>query len=187
MTIVVPADGVETIQALVAAHEHNGPVFIRIGRGDEHVLVCQEPSEFELGHAITLREGTDLTLVSNGVTLAGCIEAAQMLENMGISCTVLNMHTVKPLDRDAIVSAAKNTMGIVTVEDHSIIGGLGTAIAEVIAEENLRIRFVRKGFNDTFPSIGTAEEILSMYGLDAHGITKTGKELFDQIRHNGLK
>ena len=187
MTIVVPADGVETIQALWAAYEHNGPVFLRIGRGDEHVPVYQEASDFELGRAITLREGTDLTIVSNGVVLAGSLVAARILEEKGISCTVLNMHTVKPVDRDAVVRAARNTKGIITAEDHSIIGGLGTAIAEVIAEENLRIRFVRKGFNDTFPSIGTAEEILSMYGLDAHGITKTGKELFDQIRHNGLK
>jgi transketolase len=182
MTIVVPADGLQTAQAILAVHEHNGPVFVRLGRGDEHVPVYRMGNDFRLGRAITVREGSDITIISNGPILARALEAAGVLEKEGISCRVLDMHTVKPIDRDAIVKAVVETKGILTAEDHSIIGGLGSAVSEVLAEEGAGIKLIRLGYNDTFPPIGTAQEILAMCDLDGLGIAASVRKLLHKER-----
>ena len=143
MTVIVPADGIETANAVRAAiEEHQGPVYIRIGRGFEPPYYETDDYGFEIGKAVKLREGTDITIIATGVTVLQAVEAADFLkENDGISVEVINMHTIKPIDRQAVLDAVNNSRRILTVEEHNIMGGLGSAVAEVIVESGKACAF----------------------------------------------
>ncbi|MCR5485735.1 MAG: transketolase family protein [Clostridiales bacterium] len=171
LTVICPADGVETANAVRAAYELNGPVYIRINRGFDRVLYADPDYGFEIGKAVELHEGTDITVIATGSCAFQALQAANFLENAdGLKVRVLNMHTLKPLDKDAVLKAIMDTRRIVTVEDHNIIGGLGSAVAEVMAEAGKGCGFTRLGLKDTFAPIGLHEDIMSMLGIDSNGI-----------------
>lgn len=175
MTIINPSDDVEARAAVKAAYEMEGPVYMRFGRLAVPVINDREDYHFEIGKGVTLREGSDVTLVGTGLEVAACLEAAEMLEKDGISARVINMHTIKPIDEEILVKAAKETGRIVTAEEHSVIGGLGGAVCEVLAEK-APVPVKRIGMNDVFGESGVAEELLHKYGLDGEGIYQTVKE-----------
>ncbi|MBR6568152.1 MAG: transketolase family protein [Clostridia bacterium] len=168
MVIINPADDVEARQAVLAAAEHDGPVYMRFGRLAVP-RVNGEDYKFEIGKGVTLREGKDVTIVASGLMVAEAIEAADRLGAEGIDARVINIHTIKPIDKDILVKAAKETGAIVTAEEHSIIGGLGGAVCEAISEE-YPVPVIRLGVNDTFGKSGPALELLKIYGLDADNI-----------------
>lgn len=173
MVIINPADDIEARAAVFAAAEHDGPVYMRFGRLAVP-RVFDENYKFEIGKAVTLREGTDVTIIATGLMVNEAIEAAKTLEEEGISVELINMHTIKPLDNEAVIKAAKKTGCIVTAEEHNIIGGLGSAVSEVVAEE-YPVPVVRVGVNDEFGKSGPAVELLHLYGLDAKNIVEKAK------------
>lgn len=173
MVIINPADDIEARAAVFAAAEHDGPVYMRFGRLAVP-RVFDENYKFEIGKAVTLKEGTDVTIIATGLMVNEAIEAAKTLEAEGISVELINMHTIKPLDKDAVIKAAKKTGCIVTAEEHNIIGGLGSAVAEAVAEE-CPVPVIRVGVNDEFGKSGPAVELLHLYGLDAENIVKHAK------------
>ena len=159
MTVIVPADGVETAHAVRAAYDHKGPVYIRINRGFDQVVYDKPDYGFQLGKAVTMRDGTDLTIIACGSTVWRAVEAARMLEKVdGLKVRVLNMHTVKPIDAEAVEKAIKETRRVITVEDHTTIGGLGGAVAEVAAGTGKSFSFRRLGIPDCFSIIGLHED-----------------------------
>lgn len=163
MTVIVPADSVETEQAVFAVAEMKGPVYMRLGRPAVPVLFGED-YKFEIGKAVTMREGKDAVVIACGLMVAEAINAAQELAKDGIDIKVINMATIKPLDEVAVISAAKETGAVVTAEEHSIIGGLGGAVAEVLGE-NCPVPLVRVGVKDIFGESGTPNELLIKYGL----------------------
>ena len=173
MVIINPADDIEARAAVFAAAEHDGPVYMRFGRLAVP-RVFDENYKFEIGKAVTLREGSDVTIIATGLMVNEAIEAAKTLEAEGISVELINMHTIKPLDKEAVVKAAKKTGCIVTAEEHNIIGGLGSAVAEAVAEE-CPVPVIRVGVNDEFGKSGPAIELLHLYGLDAENIVAKAK------------
>ena len=173
MVIINPADDIEARAAVFAAAEHDGPVYMRFGRLAVP-RVFDEDYKFEIGKAVTLREGTDVTIIATGLMVNEAIEAAKTLEAEGVSVEIINMHTIKPLDKDAVIKAAKKTGCIVTAEEHNIIGGLGSAVAEAVAEE-YPVPVVRVGVNDEFGKSGPAVELLHLYRLDAENIVEKAK------------
>ncbi len=173
MVIINPADDIEARAAVFAAAEHDGPVYMRFGRLAVP-RVFDEDYKFEIGKAVTLREGTDVTIIATGLMVNEAIEASKTLEAEGVSVELINMHTIKPLDKDAVIKAAKKTGCIVTAEEHNIIGGLGSAVAEAVAEE-YPVPVVRVGVNDEFGKSGPAVELLHLYGLDADNIVAKAK------------
>ena len=175
MTIIVPADPVETAAAMRYSLEHTGPMFLRISRIPVR-KVHSDDYTFQLGKAVVLREGNDVTLIANGVVVSRALDAADALAKQGVQARVLNMSTVKPIDREAIVKAARETKGIVTAEEALTAGGLGGAVAEVLALEHpARMRML--GLPDTFAPTGTAEFLLDHFGISAEGMTKAALEL----------
>jgi transketolase len=173
MVILNPADDIEAREAVFAAAEHDGPVYMRFGRLAVP-RIFDEDYKFEIGKAVTLKEGSDVTIIATGLMVNEALEAAKTLEAEGVSAEVINMHTIKPLDNEAVVSSAKKTGCVVTAEEHNIIGGLGSAVAEVLAEE-YPVPVVRVGVNDEFGKSGPAVELLHLYGLDAENIVKKAK------------
>ena len=169
MTVINPADDVEAKAAVKAAIEHDGPVYLRFGRLAVPVINDPASYQFELGKGITMREGKDVTIIATGLEVSESLEAAKLLEADGISAEVINIHTIKPLDAELVVAAAKKTGKVVTVEEHSIIGGLGGAVAEVLAER-APTKMLRIGVNDTFGESGPAKALIEKYGLDAKSI-----------------
>lgn len=169
MTVINPADDVEAKAAVRAAIEHDGPVYLRFGRLAVPVINDPASYKFELGKGITMREGKDVTIIATGLEVSESLEAAKLLEADGISAEVINIHTIKPLDARLVVAAAKKTGKVVTVEEHSIIGGLGGAVAEVLAEQ-APTKMLRIGVNDTFGESGPAKALIEKYGLDAKSI-----------------
>ena len=169
MTIINPSDDVEAKAAVKAAYEMEGPVYLRFGRLAVPVINDRPEYKFEIGKGIVLREGSDVTIIATGLEVNESLEAAKMLEADGISAQVINIHTIKPLDTELVVSAAKKTGKVVTVEEHSIIGGLGGAVAETLAEQ-CPTKMLRIGVMDTFGESGPAVKLLEKYGLDAAGI-----------------
>lgn len=169
MTIINPSDDVEAKAAVKAAYEMEGPVYLRFGRLAVPVINDRPDYKFEIGKGIVLREGSDVTIVATGLEVNESLEAAKMLEADGISAQVINIHTIKPLDTELVVSAAKKTGKVVTVEEHSIIGGLGGAVAETLSEQ-CPTKMLRIGMMDTFGESGPAVKLLEKYGLDAAGI-----------------
>jgi len=177
MTVIAPADGFETGNALVAAMDWPGPVYMRIGRGFEPPVHKDQNYPFEIGRAITMRDGKDVTLIGCGVGVLQAMRAAEVLDGQGLSARVLDMHTVKPIDREAVISAVKDTRRIVTIEDHNIYGGLGTAVAEVIVASGKACAFRKLGVPDCFSIVGYPEDLYHHYGFDADGIVATVSEL----------
>ena len=166
MTLIVPCDPLESKKATRAAFEHPGPVYIRLGRNGEPDLYTGD-YEFEIGRAVQMREGSEATIVSSGAVTQMALDAADQLAREGISARVLNMHTIKPIDAEAILKAATETMVMVSIEEHSIIGGLGSAVAEVLSEGPTKIPFKRLGIQDTF-CYGVGSQ---SYHLNRHGVT----------------
>jgi transketolase len=160
--------------AVKAAYEHVGPVYLRFGRLAVPVINDTPDYKFEIGKGITLKEGTDVTIFATGLEVSESLEAAKMLEADGISAEVINIHTIKPLDEELVVASATKTGKVVTVEEHSIIGGLGSAVAEVLCEK-APTKMLRIGVNDKFGESGPAVELLHKYELDAEGIYKKVK------------
>lgn len=163
MTVIAPADGVEAEKAVFAAAEHEGPVYLRLGRSAVPVIYGEE-HEFTIGKASQLREGKDATIIACGIMVAESLKAAEELAGEGIAVRVVNMATIKPLDQEAVRQAARATGAIVTAEEHSIIGGLGSAVAEVLVE-NEPVPMERVGVKDTFGESGKPQELLEKYGL----------------------
>ena len=179
MTVIAPSDFLETKKAVRAALKMDGPVYIRLGRGDAAVLYS-ELDDYEIGKAITIQDGTDVTLIATGVMVQRAVAAAKLLEQEGVSCRVVDMHTIKPLDTEAVIKAARETKGIVTLEEHNVKGGLGSAVSEVVAElkgEKAPVKIL--GIPDVFGGVASAELLWDSYGMDAESIAKTAKELMN--------
>jgi len=174
MVVVAPGDPVEARLATRAVADWDGPCYLRLGRDGEPAVHSCDP-EFRLGRAITVRDGGDLTLIATGSLLAEAVAAADALARRGIHARMLSMPTIKPLDTEAVLNAARDTPAIITVEEHSVVGGLGGAVAEVLMESDVRpVAFKRIGLNDTFSSkVGDQEYLRSTYCLDAKGILQT--------------
>ena len=175
MVVINPADDVEAQAAVKAAYEHQGPVYIRFGRLAAPIVNDAPDYKFELGKGVTLKDGKDVTIIATGLEVAYALKAADMLEKDGISARVINIHTIKPLDIDLVVKAAKETGKIVTVEEHSVIGGLGSAVCDALAE-NCPTPVCKIGVNDQFGESGPAVELIKKYGLDEVGIYNRVKE-----------
>ena len=169
MVVINPSDDVEAKAAVRAAYEHDGPVYLRFGRLAVPVINDRPDYKFELGKGVVLREGKDVTIVAPGLPVSECLEAAEKLAADGIDAKVINIHTIKPLDEELIIAAAKETGKVVTVEEHSVIGGLGSAVCDVLAEK-APTKVLKIGVNDTFGESGPAVELLKKYGLDTDGI-----------------
>lgn len=169
MVVINPSDYIEAKAAVRAAYEHDGPVYMRFGRLAVPVLNTDPDYKFELGKGVVLREGKDLTIIASGLPVYNCLEAAERLAQDGIDAQVINLHTIKPIDEDLIVEAAKATGKIVTVEEHSVIGGLGSAVCDVLAEK-APTKVMKIGIYDKFGESGPALELLKKYGLDTDGI-----------------
>ncbi len=171
MTVIVPADGFETANAVRACLDLRGPVYIRVGRGFEPLHYASENYGFQIGKAVQVADGSDIAIIACGVTVYHAAEAAKILkERDGISARVLNMHTLKPLDEEAILAAVADTRRILTVEEHHVIGGLGTAVADVIAQSGKGCVFAKVGLPDCYSEVGYPEDLYSHYGLDTDGI-----------------
>ena len=169
MTIICPADDVEARAAVKAAAEYEGPVYLRFGRLAVPVINDEATYKFEIGKGITMKEGKDVTIIATGLEVNESLEAAKLLEADGISAEVIDIHTIKPIDRELVVASAKKTGKVVTVEEHSIIGGLGGAVAEVLAEE-APTKMLRIGMMDQFGESGPAKVLIEKYGLEAKSI-----------------
>lgn len=169
MVVINPSDDVEARAAVRAAYEHQGPVYMRFGRLAVPVINDREDYKFELGKGVVLREGKDVTIIATGLPVSNCLEAAEKLAEDGIDAKVINIHTIKPLDEELVVAAAKETGKVVTVEEHSVIGGLGSAVCDVLCEK-APTQVLKIGINDVFGESGPALELIRKYGLDADSI-----------------
>ena len=169
MVVINPSDDVEARAAVKAAYEHVGPVYLRFGRLAVPVINDNPEYKFELGKGITLREGTDVTIIATGLPVSESLAAAEKLAQDGISARVINIHTIKPIDEEIIIKAAAETKKIVTVEEHSIIGGLGSAVCDVVAEK-APAKVMKIGINDVYGESGPAVELIKKYGLDSESI-----------------
>ena len=169
MVVINPADDVEAKAAVRAAIEHEGPVYLRFERLAVPVINDTPDYKFELGKGVVLREGKDVTIIATGLPVSECLAAADKLAADGIDAKVINIHTIKPLDEDLVVKAAKETGKVVTVEEHSVIGGLGSAVCDVLSEK-CPTQVMKIGINDTFGESGPAVELIKKYGLDADSI-----------------
>ena len=175
MTVIVPADGVETKAAIRAVAAYKGPVYVRLGR-NKVPTVFPADYRFEIGKGTELVAGTDLTFITTGLMTAQAVVAAEQLKKEGVSARVVHIGTIKPLDREIIVKAARETGVIVTAEEHSIVGGLGSAVAEGLAEQ-CPVPLKRVGVNDRFGTSGKAEELLKYFGLTAEDLVEAGREM----------
>ncbi len=173
MVIINPADDIEARAAVFAAAEHNGPVYMRFGRLAVP-RIFDESYKFEIGKAVTLKEGSDVTIIATGLMVNEALIAAEELSKEGISAEVINMHTIKPLDKDAIIKSAKKTGCIVTAEEHNVVGGMGDAVCDAVCSE-YPVPVVKVGVEDTFGKSGPAVELLHIFGLDADNIVKKAK------------
>lgn len=178
LTVVCPADANQCARVVRESLTYPGPMIIRIARGAEPDVYASNDYEFRIGKSITIKEGSDVTLIGTGSSVYWALMAAKELDDVGISAKVIDMHTIKPFDVEAVISAAKETGCVVTVEDHSIHGGLGGAVAEVILEHGLACRFKRIGLPDEFAVLGEPNEVYEYYGLDPHGVAQTVKTMF---------
>ena len=174
MTVLVPADGIEAEKMIFAAAEFNGPMYVRLGRSAVPTLF-EEDYKFEVGKGVVLRDGDDATIIACGMMVNEALVAADMLKEENINVRVINMSTIKPIDTELIIKAAKETKVIVTAEEHSIIGGLGSAVSEVVCE-NYPVIVKKVGVNDSFGESGTPNELLEKYGLTAKNIVEKVKE-----------
>ena len=176
MVIINPADDIEARAAVFAAADYDGPVYLRFGRL-ALPRIFDEDYQFNIGKAVKLCEGKDVTIIATGLMVNEAINAREILLNSGIEAAVLNIHTIKPIDREAVIFAAKETGAIVTAEEHSIVGGLGGAVAEVVCE-NFPVPVLKVGVNDVFGRSGPGDEMLHIFGLDAANIVEKAKLAF---------
>lgn len=174
MVVINPSDYIEGRAAVRAAYEYDGPVYLRFGRLAVPVINDRPDYKFELGKGVVLREGKDVTIIATGLPVSNCLEAAEKLSGDGIDAKVINIHTIKPLDEDLVLAAAKETGKVVTVEEHSVIGGLGSAVCDVLCEK-APTRVLKIGINDVFGESGPALELIRKYGLDSDSIYKKVK------------
>lgn len=175
MTVIVPCDSVEAKLATIQAALHRGPVYLRLGR-EPFPIITNENEPFRVGDAIVLREGDDLTIFACGIMVHEALEAHDKLKREGISARVINLHTIKPIDKEEIIRAAKETRAIVTAEEHSVIGGMGSAVAEVVSQDYpVAVRMV--GVKDRFGESGEARELMKYFGLNSEGIIKAAQEV----------
>ena len=175
MVVLNPADHYEMIEAVKAAAEHKGPVYIRLGRLAIDSFNDPDNYRFELGKGITLHEGGDITVIATGLAVSEALKAVRELESQGIQARLINIHTIKPIDRDIIIKAAKETGKIVTVEEHNVIGGLGSAVAEVLAEQR-PTPLERVGVKDHFGQVGKAPYLMGVFGITAADIAKAARK-----------
>lgn len=175
MTVICPCDDVEARGAVLTAAKLHGPVYIRLGRSSVPTI-NDDSYEFEIGKAVTLREGRDVSIFATGIMVNEAIKAADILKGEGIDAEVINIHTIKPIDIDAVIDSAKKTGAVVTCEEHSIIGGLGSAVCEVLSE-NYPVIVKRVGVMDTFGESGKPSELLKEYGLTAGNIASAVREV----------
>ncbi len=175
MVVINPSDDVEAKAAVKAAYEHNGPVYLRFGRLAAPVINGNADYKFELGKGVVLREGKDITIIATGLMVSESLEAANLLAADGVDAKVINIHTIKPLDEELVIEAAKTTNKIITVEEHSVIGGLGSAVCDVLCEKQ-PAKVQKIGMYDMFGESGPAVELLKKYKLDAQGIYEQIKE-----------
>jgi len=186
-TVILPADGIETKEAVRASIEWPGPVYMRLSRPatpllyEEGYKLNGRALKFKVGEAVKLNEGKDVAILATGTMVSEALTAATGLAKEGLSATVLNVHTIKPLDESAIVKTAKETGGVVTAEEHSILGGLGGAVAEVLTE-NVQVPMIRVGIRDAFGESGTSSELLMKYGLTASDIIAASKRVLKMKR-----
>lgn len=181
LTIVCPADGLETYKAVMAAAAWPGPVYIRLGGRDPEPVVYQEDYDFQIGKAVTLREGKDLTIIGTGGMSLFALWGAEMLAAEGIHARVLNLHTIKPIDEVAIVKAARETGRILTIEEHNVYGGLGGAVAEVVVQKcPVPMRFI--GIPDVYASVGPLYPLRAKYGLSAENVVAQAKALLAEFK-----
>ncbi|KZL89885.1 transketolase family protein [Clostridium magnum] len=173
MVVLNPSDDVEAKAAIFAAAEYYGPVYIRLGRAATPTI-HDENYKFEIGKGEVLKEGKDVAIIATGIMVAKALEAAEKLKSEGINASVVNIHTIKPIDKELIVNVAKETGKVVTVEEHSVIGGLGSAICEVLSQQ-LPTKVKLIGLNDTFGQSGTPKDLLEYYGLTVENIVETVK------------
>ena len=176
MVVINPADGVEAVAAVKAAIEHDGPCYLRFGRLATPIIFDENTYKFELGKGVEIADGKDVTIVATGLMVSEAIKAREILASEGIDAGIINIHTIKPIDKDIIVKAAKKTGAIVTCEEHNVIGGLGSAVAEVLAE-NCPCLMERVGTNDVFGKSVKPADLLKEYGLTAEGIVEKVKKV----------
>jgi transketolase len=176
ITIVAPADNFETREAIKAAADLSTPAYLRFGKKTMPHLPRAKPG-FELGKASLVRQGNDITFIACGETVAPAVAAAEMLAGDGIECRVISMHTIKPLDKSAVLEAATETRGLITVEEHSVHGGLGEACASLLLQSGLRTHFKIVGFPDEHTVTGNQQEIFQHYGIDGPGLAATARKL----------
>ncbi len=179
MTVICPADGVEAKAAVLNAAEYVGPVYIRLGRSKVPVIYNEDDYKFEIGKGIELSEGTDATIIATGIMVSKALEAKETLKNEGINARVINIHTLKPIDKKIIIDAARETGCIVTAEEHNIIGGLGSAVSEVLSE-NFPVLLKRVGVDDTFGESGKGDELLEKYGLTSKDLVREVKNIINK-------
>ena len=179
MVVINPSDDIEAKAAVKAAYEYDGPVYLRFGRLAVPVINDNADYKFEIGKGLVLREGTDVSIIATGLEVNFALEAAEMLAKDGINAEVVNIHTIKPIDRELILKTAEKTGLVVTVEEHSIYGGLGSAVAEILSEEMPTV-VKRIGVNDTFGESGPAVELLHKYKLDGEGVYQQIREFLNQ-------
>lgn len=175
MVVVCPSDVLEAAEATKAAAEYDGPVYLRFGRSPVPIINDRPDYKFQLGKGVVLKEGKDLTIVATGICVESALAAAKKLAKDGVNAKVINIHTIKPLDEDLIVAAAKETGKIVTVEEHSVIGGLGSAVCDVLSEK-APTQVLKIGINDVFGESGSAQILVEKYGLDGKGVYAKIKE-----------
>lgn len=175
MVVINPSDDTEAKAAVKAAYEHEGPVYLRFGRLALPVINDPDNYQFEIGKGVLLREGKDVSIFATGLCVNSALEAAEALAAEGIDAEVINIHTIKPIDEEMILTSAAKTGKVVTVEEHSVIGGLGSAVAEVLCEK-MPTKMKRIGVNDVFGESGPAVELLKKYGLDGEGVANGIRE-----------
>ncbi|HPF30074.1 MAG TPA: transketolase family protein [Lachnospiraceae bacterium] len=177
MVVICPSDDIEAKAAVHAAMEYNGPMYLRFGRAAVPVINDNPEYHFEIGKGVVLKEGKDVTLVATGGCVSASLEAAEQLKAQGIDAEIINIHTIKPLDSELIIKSATKTVLVVTVEEHSVIGGLGSAVADALSE-NHPVLMKKIGVNDVFGESGTAAQLLHKFGLDAEGICQSVTEFY---------
>lgn len=174
MTVICPADGNETREAVKAIVRHDGPTYLRLGRLALETVTDIPGYRFEIGKAVELRKGTDVTIMATGIMAAKALKAAEELAKDGIEARVLNCHTIKPIDKEAVIKAARETGAIVTAEEHNVLGGLGGAVSEVVTE-SMPVPVMKVGTRDTFGRSGNAELLLDIYGLTSESIAENAR------------
>jgi len=178
MTVMAPSDAVQTGKIVHLMAEQNGPMYARIGRANAPIIYSKKDvQDLKLGQGIVVKDGSDITLICTGTMVEPALEAYQMLKKEGISARVIDMHTIKPLDKKLVLKCAKDTNAIITAEEHSIIGGLGAAVAETLIDKGIQTKFLRMGINDIFCESGDPEDLMEKYEMNSKHMVKKAKRL----------